>query len=112
MPPWNILIWLPMFGPNGQSEVTVEGMVPGIGRVSGRIDRMAVEAETIWILDYKTNRNPPRSIGPGHSFARQMALYAALLREAYPGHSVRAALLWTQNAEVMWLSDGLSVTGS
>jgi ATP-dependent helicase/nuclease subunit A len=41
---------LPLFGPDGQSEVAIEGEVPGLGRISGRIDRMAIGEKVIWIL--------------------------------------------------------------
>ncbi len=96
-----------LFGPEGQSEVVIDGVVPGLGRVTGRVDRLAVAADTIHVLDYKTNRNPPASLVPDHPYARQMAGYAALLQQAYPGHRVKAALYWTQSGEVMWLSPAL-----
>jgi ATP-dependent helicase/nuclease subunit A len=87
------------FGSTAQSEVSVGGA----DGVNGRIDRMAVEDSKIYLLDYKTNRNPPRHLPPDHRYVLQMASYAALLRQAFPGHSVKAALLWTQTGAITWL---------
>ncbi len=97
----------PLFGPDGQSEVSIEGKVEGIGRVSGRLDRLAITADTIYLLDYKTNRVPPSALGAQHHYIRQMARYVALLSAAYPGLAVKAALLWTQTGRVMWLNPAL-----
>ena len=94
-----------LFGPDGESEVGLEGHVEGLGRITGRVDRMAMFASTIWLLDYKTDSQPPLQLLPTHKHARQMARYAALLREAYPGYQVRAGLLWTRTGTVLWLPD-------
>lgn len=97
----------PFLRPEAQSEVSIEGRVPGLGEVSGRIDRLMIVDDCIYLLDYKTNRTPPATLSPQHSYAQQMARYAALLREAYPGHAVKAALLWTETGRVTWLSPEL-----
>ena len=34
-----------------------------------------------------------------------MALYVEVLRHAYPGRDIRAALLWTQTATLEWLDN-------
>jgi ATP-dependent helicase/nuclease subunit A len=96
----------PFFGPEAQSEVAIEGQAAG-EVISGRMDRMAVMPETIWLLDYKTDRHPPRTLDATHDYARQVGKYRALLAEAYPGRAIRAALLWTETGEVLWLADTL-----
>jgi ATP-dependent helicase/nuclease subunit A len=58
----------------------------------------------VYLLDYKTNRNPPTDLAVDHPYGQQMARYAALLSQVYPGRSVKAALLWTQSGAVTWLS--------
>jgi ATP-dependent helicase/nuclease subunit A len=61
-----------------------------------------VDREKLLIVDFKTNRPPPRSpseVAP--AYLRQMALYKALLSEVYPGREVRCGLLWTQEARLM-----------
>jgi ATP-dependent helicase/nuclease subunit A len=87
------------FGETAQSEVSIGGMQG----LQGRIDRMAVQNGCVYLMDYKTNRNPPEFISPDHRYALQMAAYAKLLREAFPGHDVKAALLWTQTGDITWL---------
>jgi ATP-dependent helicase/nuclease subunit A len=88
------------FDDNAQSEVAIGGA----NGFSGRIDRMVVSHDCIYLLDYKTNRHPPDAIGPGHTYARQMAKYAKFLKLAFPDHSLKAALLWTQTGAVTWIS--------
>jgi ATP-dependent helicase/nuclease subunit A len=96
-----------LFGPDGQSEVSIDGLVPRLGRVTGRVDRLAIGDGAIYLLDYKTNRRPLLEVPQEHPYARQMAAYAALLQQAYPDHVVKAALFWTQSGVVSWLSPAL-----
>jgi ATP-dependent helicase/nuclease subunit A len=81
--------------------------VPDLGRVTGRVDRLAIDNKVIYLIDYKTNRNPVLQLPAEHPFAGQMAAYAALLRQAYPDHTVKAALFWTQTGALTWLSSTL-----
>jgi ATP-dependent helicase/nuclease subunit A len=95
------------FGPDGQSEVSIDGVVPGLGRVTGRVDRLAIGDGVIHLLDYKTNRTPLTAVPTEHPYAGQMAAYAALLLQAYPDHAIKAALFWTQSGALTWLSPTL-----
>jgi ATP-dependent helicase/nuclease subunit A len=94
----------PLFGPDGQSEVTVHGEVAGLGVIHGRIDRLAVSPKELILLDYKTNRQPPQDLKIDHPYTQQMAKYAALMAQVYPGHLVKAGVLWTQTGQVYWLA--------
>ncbi len=70
--------------------------------VSGQIDRLAVTPSEVLIVDYKTNHHPPRVLGDcPPAYIRQLALYRALLGRLHPQKQIRAALLWTENAEIM-----------
>ncbi|MBI1205889.1 MAG: double-strand break repair helicase AddA [Azospirillum sp.] len=94
----------PLFGPGSRAEVPIVGLVAG--RVlSGQIDRLMVEPTTVWVIDFKTNRPPPRdpALVPA-LYLRQMAIYRAALREIYPGREVRCVLLWTDGPFLMELS--------
>jgi ATP-dependent helicase/nuclease subunit A len=93
----------PLFGEHGQSEVSLDGTLAGLGRINGRLDRLAITPEAIYLLDYKTNQHTPSHVGPSHPYARQMARYSALLALAYPALPIKAALLWTQSGQLMWL---------
>ncbi|MGH7005883.1 MAG: PD-(D/E)XK nuclease family protein, partial [Alphaproteobacteria bacterium] len=62
----------------------------------GQVDRLAIADREIHVIDYKTNRAPPRTAADTPAlYVKQMAAYRALLREIYPGRAVRCFLLWT-----------------
>ncbi|MBZ9856113.1 double-strand break repair helicase AddA [Mesorhizobium sp. CA13] len=90
----------PLFGPSSRAEVAVMGSldVRGTKRsISGKIDRLAVTPDRVSIVDYKTNRPAPASLGEvPPAYLLQLALYRALLRPLYPGREVTAALLFTE----------------
>ena len=98
----------PLFAPGSRAEVPLTGRLPRNGLapylVTGQIDRLAVTDTEVLIADYKTNRPAPTSLdGIPRSYRRQLALYRALLQRIYPGRTVRAALVWTENATLMEL---------
>jgi ATP-dependent helicase/nuclease subunit A len=65
--------------------------------VSGKIDRLAVTAEEVMIVDYKTNRPVPTSLAEvPAAYVLQLALYGALLKPLYPGRKIAAVLLFTE----------------
>jgi ATP-dependent helicase/nuclease subunit A len=71
-------------------------MVGGMSRpVFGRVDRLAVSADTVWVADFKTGRPPAEGAALPCAEAGQIALYAALLAEIYPRHRVIPMLVWT-----------------
>ncbi|MGB1087696.1 MAG: double-strand break repair helicase AddA, partial [Alphaproteobacteria bacterium] len=88
-----------LFGEGSRAEVSIAGHVPELGEgtvLSGQIDRLAVTAEKVLIVDYKTNRMPPQTAEDVPLiYLKQMAAYRAALRPIYPGKRVLTALLWT-----------------
>jgi ATP-dependent helicase/nuclease subunit A len=96
----------PVFAPGSRAEVSIVGRLerPG-GRatlVSGQIDRLVVTDSEVLIVDFKTNHAPPgRPEEAPRGYVRQLALYRAVLGKLYPQRLVRAALLWTETAELM-----------
>jgi len=97
--------WRDLFGPSSRAEVPLVGEVEG-RRVSGQIDRLAVLDDAVWVVDYKTNRPPPRELGDvPAAYGRQMAVYRSLLRQIYPDRQVRCALLWTEGPRLMRLDE-------
>ncbi|MCW2238199.1 double-strand break repair helicase AddA [Azospirillum canadense] len=92
-----------LFGPNSRAEVPVVGVVEGRA-LSGQIDRLVVEGDTVWIVDYKTNRPPPRRVEDVPTvYVRQMAAYRGAMAAVYPGKRVRCVLLWTDGPYLMEL---------
>jgi ATP-dependent helicase/nuclease subunit A len=94
-----------LFAEASRAEVPLIGSVKtprGSFVVSGQIDRLAVSAREVLIVDYKTNRPPPdRASDVALAYRRQLALYRALLQSIYPGRPVRAFLLWTAAPRLM-----------
>ena len=91
-----------IFGPGSQAEVPITGTTPQGQPISGQIDRLLVTEREILIVDYKTNRPPPRmaaDIPP--AYRRQLQAYADTLRGIYPGRAINAALLWTDGPLLM-----------
>jgi ATP-dependent helicase/nuclease subunit A len=73
--------------------------------VSGQIDRLVVTGSEVLIVDFKSHRAPPGSAAEAPSaYLRQLALYRAVLQKLYSQRPVRAALLWTETAEMMEIS--------
>ncbi|MGH7186376.1 MAG: PD-(D/E)XK nuclease family protein, partial [Pseudomonadota bacterium] len=70
-----------------------------------RIDRLIVRGHDILIVDYKTNRPPPRTLADiDPAYVWQLALYRLALETLYPEKSVRAAILWTEDLKLMEVS--------
>jgi ATP-dependent helicase/nuclease subunit A len=101
-----------VFSPGSRAEV------PIVGRrqdrpVSGQVDRLALIADAVLIVDYKTNRiarkdgrerpygSPERFEDVPPAYIRQLALYRAVLAELFPDKTIRAALLWTEIPDLM-----------
>ncbi|MBO6796037.1 double-strand break repair helicase AddA [Maricaulis sp.] len=96
-----------LFGPGSRAEVSLTGVVGG-QIVRGQIDRLLVTDHDVLIIDYKTNRPPPKAVDDvARVYLGQMASYRNLLREIYAGKRVRCALLWTDSADLMELPDAL-----
>jgi len=102
----------PVFGPASLAEVPIVAIVPrpdGSGpplRITGQLDRIAISDDAVWIVDYKTNRAPPRSpedVAPAYLY--QLAAYSLAVREIVPGKRVRAALLWTHGPFLMEIQE-------
>ncbi len=91
-----------LFGANTRAEVPIRGTVrDGAGNlraVSGSIDRLVLQENTVWAVDFKTNANAPqadRLTQEVPDYLAQMALYAQLLGTIFPDKAVRCCLLWT-----------------
>ncbi len=91
-----------IFGKNSRAEVPVTGLINNKTMVSGQIDRMLITDDTIWIVDYKTNRPPPKNVEDvPQSYLLQIRTYIDVLKEIYPKHEIHGALLWTDGPHLM-----------
>lgn len=101
-----------LFGADSVAEVAITGTMArpdgAVHVISGQIDRLVIADGVISIVDYKSNRPPPdhaEDVTP--VYLRQMATYRHVIRDAWPGHAVRAYLLWTDTPRLMELPDSL-----
>ena len=94
-----------VFAPGSMAETPIVGRPKGAPeslRINGQIDRLAVSATRVLVVDYKTNRPPPQRIEDADpAYVAQLAAYRALLQEIYPAHEIACALLWTYDARLM-----------
>ncbi len=95
----------PLFGPGSLAEVPI---IAKIGEaehgyeLEGQIDRLAILEEELLILDYKTNRPPPKAVEEvAQAYIDQLAAYRIALKRMFPGKTLRAALLWTDGPNLM-----------
>ena len=89
-----------LFAEGALAEVPVAGAIRlpdgAVRAVSGRIDRLAIDADNVVIADFKTTTRPPeRADAIPVATLAQLAAYAALMREIYPGRAVRALVVYT-----------------
>ncbi|MFO8125088.1 double-strand break repair helicase AddA [Yoonia sp.] len=97
------LAWL--WNTEALNEVVVTADIPGLGRIHGAIDRLIIGQGTITAIDYKSNRLIPKT--PEETplgLQRQLAAYDHALREIFPGHDIRTAILWTHSGTFTALS--------
>ncbi len=100
-----------VFGPGSRAEVAIAGGASGLPaglRISGRIDRLVVLADRVLVVDFKTNRPSPARIADADpAYLRQMAIYAAVLADVFPGRAIAAALVWTDGPKLMAVPENL-----
>ncbi|CAN5638315.1 double-strand break repair helicase AddA [soil metagenome] len=94
-----------VFGPGSRAEVALAGTaakLPAGLAISGRIDRLVVLEDRVLVADFKTNRpSPDRIEDADPAYLRQMAIYAAVLADIFPGRAIEAALVWTDGPKLM-----------
>jgi ATP-dependent helicase/nuclease subunit A len=85
----------------GLAEAAVVARLGGRA-LAGRIDRLAVRDDAVYVVDYKTNRPPPDKAGDvAPVYLAQLAAYRAALRPLFPGKRIDCALLWTYAPRLM-----------
>ena len=99
------------FTPDARAEIAIVADLPELGkdaRVSGRLDRLAVEKDSVLAVDFKTNRPAPeRADEVPQLYLTQMALYRAALAKIFPDRRITCALVWTQVPSLMALPQAL-----
>ena len=73
----------------------------------GQVDRLAVTADAVLLVDYKTNRAPPATLAEVPPvYLRQMAAYrGAAAGDLAGSRRCARALLWTEGPRLMALDE-------
>ena len=99
-----------LFSEGSRAEVSIMGTIRVRGRdyaISGRVDRMGVTGDRVFVADYKTNRVPPaRREDIPFAHRAQLALYAKVLSPLFPGKSVECLLIYTEAPLLYSLTPG------
>lgn len=100
-----------IFAPASRAEVSLAGRAKGLPDdllLNAQIDRLAVTDDKVFVVDYKSNRPPPRRAQDvSDLYLGQMAAYREMARTAFEGRKVVCGLLWTERADLMILPDEL-----
>jgi ATP-dependent helicase/nuclease subunit A len=99
----------PVFGPESVAEASIAGIAGKQQTViAGRIDRIAVLKEDVYIIDYKTGRKVPENESQvPEAYLRQMEAYRQLVSDIYKYKTIHCALLWTSGPMLIALSNAL-----
>lgn len=94
--------YAPFFGAGSQAEIPITGKLDDGRIISGQIDRLLVTQDTVWIVDFKTNRPPPKNKKDvPEAYIAQINAYRDTIKQIYPDHTVKTALLWTYAPHLM-----------
>lgn len=100
--------YAPFFAEGSLAEVPVTGLMDDGRIVSGQIDRLVVTQDTVWILDYKSNRPPPKRAQDVQAvYKKQLIAYRDSLAKIYLDRTIHCALLWTDGPKFMIMDDYL-----
>jgi ATP-dependent helicase/nuclease subunit A len=96
--------WNSLFSKAARAEVPLAALV-GATVITGRVDRLLIEADRVRLVDYKTGRKVPQSESEVPlPQLRQMAHYVAALEAIFPSKQVEANLLYTAGPTMLTLS--------
>ncbi|HVW93690.1 MAG TPA: double-strand break repair helicase AddA [Devosia sp.] len=100
-----------LFGPNSRAELPfmMEALRDGKPvRLAGRIDRLVVAKDSVLVVDYKSDANPPGDVSEvPASYRMQVGLYAFVASQLFPGLAVEAGILWTSLESMMILPQAM-----
>ncbi len=95
----------PFFTPTSSGEVTLAVRFEDGDLHRIRLDRLAINDDGLYLLDYKTGTGRDAALSGGHPYVQQIARYREGLKEAYPGLAIKAAILWTDSGKLNWVSE-------
>ena len=96
-----------LFTGDALAEAPIAGIVKG-RPIAGTVDRLLVTPGRVLIVDFKSGaRVPAAAEDVPSAYRRQMAAYAGVLAQAFPGRKIEAGLLFTAAPKFLLLGDKL-----
>ncbi|MEA3082078.1 MAG: ATP-dependent helicase/nuclease subunit, partial [Sphingomonadales bacterium] len=92
-----------LFGPGSLAEAPLAATLPDGRVIAGTVDRLKVEADRVFVIDFKTGRVPPSEGQIPNSHRAQMSAYSQALQVIFPGRRIRASLLYTAGPKLIEL---------
>ncbi|MGE5064654.1 MAG: UvrD-helicase domain-containing protein, partial [Myxococcales bacterium] len=92
-----------LFGPNSLGEAPLAATLTDGRVIAGTVDRLLVEEDRIFVIDFKTGRVPASDMDIPNAHRAQMAAYAEALQVIFPGRRISASLLYTAGPKLIEL---------
>ena len=93
------------FSREARFEITIMGALEGIGKINGKIDCLLINDKEIEIVDFKTDRNPPKSVSEvSAAYIMQLGIYSSLIQRSFPDLPIFSYILWTKSNSIMPIS--------
>lgn len=95
--------YAPFFGLNSLAEAPISGYSKdGKHIINAQLDRLVILDKEIWILDYKSNRPPPKKQEDiPQIYKNQIESYKKIIEQIYPDYTINCGLLWTDGPNLM-----------
>jgi ATP-dependent helicase/nuclease subunit A len=93
-----------LFGPGSLGEAPLAATLPDGRVIAGTVDRLRVDDDRVFVIDFKTGRAPAHEAEIPASHRTQMAAYSEALRVIFPGRRISAALLYTAGPQLFELA--------
>ncbi|MFO1242434.1 MAG: double-strand break repair helicase AddA [Rickettsiales bacterium] len=93
-----------VFGKDSMSEVPIAGPMEDGTLISGQIDRLVVTDTDVHVIDFKSGIWKKGSAIP-LKYKNQMRAYSSVLRQIFPGKTIRSGLLFTEGPEMVWVNE-------
>ena len=93
-----------LFNSDALTEVDISVNLPSLNgqRIHGSIDRLIFENNTIYCVDFKTNKLVPQTVDQiPDGLLRQMGAYLEALNIIYPDYTICPQILWTTTGYLM-----------
>ena len=76
----------------------------------GIIDRLIIQDQTVYIIDFKTNRTVPENVQQiPVGILNQMVIYQHAIAQLYPNHDIVSGILWTKVPRYMEIPPNMLV---